>query len=223
MNKVKNKSFARTFMFGGLLLLAAIAGFLYEKHRVVARQTLIRSKFHGTLLDKPREVQPFTLTGIDGAPFNQKSLNSHWTMMFFGFTRCGFICPTTMSELSKMYRALEGEHASPMPRIVMVSIDPARDDLQHLKQYVKAFHPDFYGARGSEEMTRAMTKALGIAYAKVAKDPNAPAREDDIEHTGAIMLFNPDGQLAAFFTTPHQAKILVEDYHLMAHITQAGS
>jgi protein SCO1/2 len=60
-----------------------------------------------------------------------------------------------------------------------------------------------------------MTKALGIAYAKVSKDPNAPAKGDDIEHTGAIMLFNPEGRLAAFFTTPHQAKNLADDYQLL--------
>jgi protein SCO1/2 len=151
----------------------------------------------------------------NGVPFSQDNLKKHWTLMFFGFTRCGFVCPTTMAELGKMYRVLETQHASPLPHVVMVSIDPERDNLEKLKRYVTAFHPAFEGARGTEEMTRAMTHALGVAYAKISTNPNAPATEDDIEHTGAIMLFNPDGNLAAFFTSPHQAKYLADDYQLL--------
>jgi len=195
-----------------LFVLAGFAAdFFYSKHQE-AKKLVERAQFHGTLLDAPRSVEAFSLTGIDDAPFTQASLREQWTMVFFGFTRCGFVCPTTMAELGKMYRLLEDKHVSPLPQVVMISIDPARDDLTVLRKYVTTFHPKFYGARGSEEMTQAMTKALGIAYAKVAANPNAPAPRDDIEHTGALMLFNPSGKLAAFFTGPHQAKALSEDY-----------
>jgi len=196
-------------------LLLVLAGILtdvfFSKHQEAKKQAA-RAQFHGTLLDAPRPVKAFALTGTDGTPFNQSSLKDQWTVLFFGFTRCGFLCPTTMAELGKMYRLLEEKHVSPLPHVVMVSIDPSRDDLAQLRKYVTAFHPDFYGARGSEKITKTMTKALGIAYAKVAANPNAPAPGDDIEHTGALMVFNPSGKLAAFFTTPHQAKALSDDY-----------
>lgn len=211
---LKQKLAFKIFCLTALLFLGVLTGVLYTKHRIMQKEAL-QSNFHGTLLDEPRPVQSFTLMGIDGTPFSQNTLKNRWTMIFFGFTRCGFMCPTTMKELGKMYRMLEGNHVSPLPNVVMVSIDPARDNMDDLERYVHAFHPNFYGAKGSEEMTRAMTKALGIAYTKVANDPNAPARTDDIEHTGAIMLFNPNGQLTAFFTTPHNAGNIAEDYQLL--------
>jgi len=200
-----------------LMLTGVVADIVYEKHWE-AKKRATTAQFHGTLLDTPRPVKAFALTRTDGTPFNQTSLRDQWTMIFFGFTHCGLVCPTTMAELGKMYRLLEEKHVSPLPRVVMVSIDPARDDLAGLRKYVTAFHPNFYGARGSEKMTKAMTSALGIAYAKVATNPHAPAPGDDIEHTGAVMLFNPMGKLAAFFTGPHQAKALGDDYDwLMKH------
>ena len=207
---LKKKSIWLVSFCVALMLTGILASSFYSKRAK-------RTAFHGTLLNTPRPVQAFSLTATDGTPFSQHHLKDHWTMMFFGFTRCGFMCPTTMAELAKMYRLLENEKVSPLPEVVMVSIDPARDDLAQLRRYVTAFHPSFKGAKGSEEMTHAMTKALGVAYAKVAKNPNAPATEDDIEHTGAVMLFNPDGQLAAFFTTPHQAKNLADDYQLLVN------
>ncbi len=207
----KKKSLLWAALFVGLVIAGVFAGSFYAKQQHMQKQ----AAFHGTLLTAPRAIDNFSLTATDGTPFTQDSLKNHWTLMFFGFTRCGFVCPTTMTELGKMYRLLETQNVSPMPQVVMVSIDPERDELSQLKRYVEAFHPNFQGAKGSEEMTRAMTKALGVAYAKVKKDPNAPAKQDDIEHTGAIMLFNPDGHLAAFFTSPHRAKSLAEDYQLL--------
>jgi len=207
-----NKKKALVIIAALLLMFAGIvADIFYSKHQE-AKKLAAQAQFHGTLLDAPRPVKAFNLQGTDGIPFNQGSLRDQWTMVFFGFTRCGLVCPTTMAELGKMYRLLEDKHVSPLPHVVMISIDPERDDLAQLRNYVTTFHPDFYGARGSEKMTKAMTKALGIAYAKVAANPNAPAPGDDIEHTGALMLFNPTGKLAAFFTTPHQAKALSDDY-----------
>ncbi|NCT57663.1 MAG: SCO family protein [Legionella sp.] len=211
---------ALSLMFAGF-----IADIFYSKHQE-AKKRAAKAEFHGTLLDIPRPVKAFALTRTDGVPFTQASLKDQWTMIFFGFTHCGLVCPTTMAELGKMYRMLEEKRVSPLPHVVMVSIDPKRDDLDGLRNYVKAFNPNFYGARGSEKMTKAMAKALGIAYAKVAANPHAPSPGNDIEHTGAIMLFNPMGKLAAFFTGPHQAQALGDDYHWLInhpHITSESA
>tara|TARA_Y100000588_G_scaffold332304_1_gene370462 strand:+ start:386 stop:1018 length:633 start_codon:yes stop_codon:yes gene_type:complete len=173
------------------------------------------SKFHGTLLNKPRAVSPFTLTGTDGKSFSNSDLQGRWTMMFFGFTNCGYLCPTTMSELGKMYRFLEEKGVKNLPNVMMVSIDPERDSLERLNQYVKAFNPNFYGARGDEKNIKGMTKEFGIAYFKVALKNSSDEKNYDVEHTGTVMLFNPQGELRAFFTTPHQGDQLAEDYLLL--------
>ena len=195
----------------GLVILAVILFFTGNpvKNKITVRQ------FNGTLLDKPRDISLFSLTGIDGKPFTHDSLKGQWTIIFFGFTRCGSMCPTTMAELGKMHRLLDSQGVTPLPRVVMITLDPARDSLDKLNQYVKAFDPLFFGARGSDSSIRAMTKELGIAYMNVTRHGSPDKTYDDIEHTGAVMLFNPKGQLAAFFTTPHQASLLADDYRLL--------
>ena len=180
-----------------------------------AKKTVDVSQLHGTMLDEPRAVQAFSLTGIDHKPFNNASLNGSWTMVFFGFTHCGYMCPTTMAELGKMYRLLEEKGVKNLPKVVMISVDPARDHLNKLGHYVKAFDSHFYGARGREDAIKAMTHEMGIAYLKVAQKNTDDASHYDIEHTGSILLFNPQGKLVAFFTTPHQAALLAKDYMLL--------
>lgn len=173
------------------------------------------SQFHGTVLDVPRDVKAFELTGIDDAPFTNANLQGHWTMIFFGFTNCGSICPTTMAELGKMYRLLEAQRTQTLPIVVMVSVDPQRDSLDKLSHYVKAFEPHFYGARADGDSVRKLTKEIGIAYAKVVSQGSEHSQNYDIEHTGTIVLFNPHGELSAFFTMPHQASLLAKDYLLL--------
>ncbi|WP_133128909.1 SCO family protein [Legionella nagasakiensis] len=194
--------------------VALISGVFFSQY-IHKTKKIDESKFHGTLLNEPREVNSFALTGTDQQPFNNASLQGQWTMMFFGFTNCGYLCPTTMAELGKMYRLLEEKRVKTLPKVVMVSIDPKRDNLEKLEHYVHAFNPNFYGARGDKRTIRAMTRELGIAYAKIALKNNEDPQNYDIEHTGTVLLFNPKGQLSAFFTVPHQADNLADDYLLL--------
>lgn len=200
-----------------LLGLVALLSGIFISQQVQFKKHIDKSSLHGTFLDKSRNVSAFSLTGIDGAVFNNASLKGHWTMMFFGFTNCGSICPTTMAELAKMYRLLETKGAKHMPQVVMVSVDPARDSLKKLNHYVKAFDAHFYAARGNEPTIQAMTKEFGIAYAKIIPEGSiSNAEHYDIEHTGTVMLFNPSGELSAFLTTPHDASILANEYLLVS-------
>ncbi|CEK11438.1 SCO family protein [Legionella hackeliae] len=197
-----------------LALVAILGGVLVAQH-VNAGKKIDPEQFNGTFLETPREINQFALTGIDNQPFNNQSLKGQWTMVFFGFTNCGYLCPTTMSELAKMYRTLEEEGIQPLPRVVMISIDPERDNLEKLDHYVKAFNPHFYGARGTDEIVKQMTHEMGVAYAKIAIPNSNDPNNYDVQHSGAVMLFNPQGELNAFFTTPHQANLLAKDYQLL--------
>ena len=114
-----------------------------------------------------------------------------------------------------MYRLLGEKGVKNRPQVLMISVDPARDNVDHLAHYVKAFDPHFYGARGSTASIKAMTQELGIAYLKVARNESHDANDYDIEHTGTVMLFNPQGELIAFFTTPHHAEQLAHDYIML--------
>jgi protein SCO1 len=206
-----------------IALLLAVMAFifgLYLSQHLSAKKTVEVGELHGTVLKKPRAIQPFSLMGMDGTPFNNASLNGSWTMIFFGFTHCGAICPTTMAELGKMYRSLEAEGVVSLPRVVMISVDPDRDDLNTLSHYVSAFDSHFYGARGSDDSIKQLAQEIGIAYLKVSKKDESNADAYDIEHTGTITLFNPQGRLVAFFTTPHHAEDLARDFKILTKAHQ---
>ncbi|OGV29912.1 MAG: photosynthetic protein synthase I [Legionellales bacterium RIFCSPHIGHO2_12_FULL_35_11] len=209
----------------GLIALAALAAGSYFAQIILSKEnksnntnsySFDKSLFKGTLLDSPRSVVQFSLIGVDNQPFNNLSLTGQWTLVFFGFTNCGYMCPTTMAMLGNTYRLLEKNGAQTLPKVVMITLDPQRDSLERLGNYVKAFDQHFYGARGDEEAIKSLTKDLGIAYANIAPEELGKQKQDNIEHTGAIMLFNPAGQLTAFFTTPHNAGDIAADFLLLS-------
>lgn len=198
-----------------LLALAGLFTGIFVSQHLHFKKTIDVAEFHGTYLENPRTVNQFSLIGTDQKPFNNQSLQGHWTVVFFGFTNCGYLCPTTMAELGKMYRILEEKGIKNLPHVVMVSIDPERDNLDKLGHYVSSFHTSFYGATGAEESMKLMTREMGIAYGKIASNDNVDPQNYDIQHSGALMLFNPQGELNVFFTTPHHADLLAKDYMLL--------
>lgn len=211
--KVKIKGVTLTVTI--LLALASLFTGIFVSQHLHFKKKIDTAQFHGTYLENPRTVNQFHLTGIDQKPFENDSLQGQWTLVFFGFTNCGYLCPTTMAELGKMYRILEDKGIKNLPRVVMISIDPDRDSLDKLGGYVKSFHGTFYGARGEEDSIKLMTREMGIAYAKVINKESENPENYDVQHSGAVMLFNPQGELNAFFTTPHHADLLAKDYMLL--------
>jgi len=195
-------------------LVALFAGLFVFQH-IHFNKEIDPNTFHGTYLKQPRRISEFHLTGIDGKSFDNKQLKGQWTMMFFGFTNCGYVCPTTMAELGKTYRLIKEKRIQPAPRVVMVSIDPDRDNLDKLKNYVRSFDFHFYGARGDQDKIKRMTREMGVVYTKVSPKQNQSPDNYDIQHSGAIIVFNPKGELNAFFTAPHHAKDIADDYRKM--------
>lgn len=194
-----------------LLALIALASGVYVN---MSQQSKVTQTINvsGTLLPQPRAISAFDLTDNNGKPFTNASLKNHWTFVFFGFTNCPHICPTTMAELNKMYNSLKTDNLSAMPQVVMISVDPERDTVKRMNTYVKSFNTAFIGATGSEQQISAMTKQLGIAYMKVQSKKDKLQTNYDIDHSGTVMLFNPQGDLVAFFSMPHDAIKIAQDF-----------
>jgi len=199
----------------GLFAFVALITGLFVSQYMQKGPKIDPEKFHGTWLQKPRPINEFKLTGTDARVFDNESLKGNWTLMFFGFTNCGYVCPTTMAELAKTYRLLAEKGIKPLPNVVMVSIDPDRDTLEKMDSYVHAFDKHFYGARGDMDVVEKMTKEMGIVYTRISPPAEQDAEDYDIQHSGAVMVFNPHGELNAFFTTPHKAADLAKDYRMM--------
>ena len=131
-----------------------VSGFV---HRIQQPRIMTVSEMRANglfLFDTPRNPGEFALTNHFGEPFTATSLEGDWTLLFFGFTYCPDVCPTTMSFLAEVKDNLVGTEAA-STRVVMVSVDPARDSVDQLAQYVPYFHPEFLGVR-----TRTESKCL---------------------------------------------------------------
>lgn len=115
-----------------------------------------------------------------------------------------------MSTLNKVYSELKTAGVAE-PQFIFVSVDPQRDTPARMKQYVKGFNKDFIGLTGTESEIARLTNNLNILFSKTATKTNGNAEAYNIDHSGTLMLINPQGQLAAFFSMPHEAKVIASD------------
>jgi protein SCO1/2 len=172
-------------------------------------------KIAGLYLLNSQPINEFKLTDNKGLPFDQTHLKGHWSFVFFGFTNCGMVCPTTMAELNKLYLGLEKElPVNQLPQVLFVSVDPDRDTVKRLNDYVLAFNPHFIGLRGDDSQIEALKKQLHIVSAKMQADGEGKDRYT-IDHSAEIIVFNPDAKVQAFMSYPHTAEQMRKDYKLI--------
>lgn len=135
---------------------------------------------------------PFTLTGTDGKTVTEKDLLGKPSAIFFGFTFCPEVCPTTLFELTALAEQL-GSDADKL-NFVFISVDPERDGPEEMKRYISAFDNRIIGLTGTVEQIAAAAKAFKIYYAKV------PLENGDytMDHTASVLLMDRQGK---FFGT----------------------
>lgn len=182
-------------------VLALVAGLLTAHGW---RQIQTPPAIGGTLLPTPRPIPEFSLLTAAGQPFTNADLQGHWSVFFFGFTHCPDVCPMTLATLNRTAQQLGANS----PQFVFVTVDPMRDTPDVLGPYVHYFNPDFIGVTGSQAAIAALTQALGIAYTYT---PGETPDSYTVDHSAALLLFNPRGELAAVFTPPHKGEALAHD------------
>jgi len=183
----------------GLLLFITVivAGFVY---RVSLPRIMTASEMSANglyLLETPRNIGEFDLIDHHGNPFNPARLEGQWTLVFFGFTHCPDICPTTMTFLNTFLESLEGTEAED-PQVVMVSVDPARDTVQQLADYMPYFNPDFTGVTGEFLDIHRFATKLNTPFRKVMDEDGSY----QVDHSSNIVLINPRGDYHGFFRAP---------------------
>jgi protein SCO1/2 len=196
-------------------VLALAGGYWLADHLLVKSADL--SKVHATVFREPRIIEPFTLVDHTGKRFNNESLQGRWSFVFFGYTHCPDVCPTTLSVLNSVAHMLE--HEKDPVQFVFVSIDPERDTPEQLGRFVSYFNGSFIGATGSEDTIKALTRQLGVVYARVATDSESQNATTDnylIDHSASVLLFDPAGRFHAIFTPPLDAKSIADDFDLIS-------
>ncbi len=159
------------------------------------------------VLPAPTPLPDFSLLDQSGAPVTADSFRGHWNLVFFGFTHCPDICPATLQILATATQVLADAGHEPLPRIVLVSVDPERDTPELMGRYVDYFGSGNLGITGDLDELLKLTSALGIYFEKQPGDDENYA----VDHSAAVLLVNPDGAFHALFSGPHVVENYVHD------------
>ena len=167
-----------------------------------------------TVLETPRAIRPFKLINHHNQPFTEQSLKGQWSFMFFGFTNCPDICPSTLTVMKSVWQKLAMEKSDPnYPRLFFVSVDPDRDKIENLKKYVTYFEPSFVGVTGSLDEIDNLTGQLGILYGY--DDKNSDNENYSVNHSAQLLLIDPQGRMRAVISPPHDSTTIAKNYQII--------
>ena len=196
-NTAQRRGVNVTVIFIVVFMVIVIAGFVYRVQQP-RLMSVAEMKVNGAyMLDIPRDIGEVNLVDHRGEAFTNERFEGVWTLVFFGFTYCPDVCPTTMAFLNEFMQTLEGTEAEDT-RVVMVSVDPARDTVEVLAGYVPYFNPKFTGVTGEFMDIHRFATALNTPFRK------APGQGEDyqVDHSSNVVLINPRGDYHGFFRPP---------------------
>jgi len=145
------------------------------------------------------------IVGIDltdnlGQSFTEARFQNHWTFVFFGFTNCPDVCPTTLLVMKQVWAKLPADaKTAPTPQLLFVSVDPDRDTLQKLNGYVTYYNPEFIGVRGPHNKLDILVNQVGALY---GYEDGSNKNNYTVNHSAQIILIDPQGNMRAVFTPP---------------------
>ncbi|WP_445177155.1 SCO family protein [Rhizorhapis sp. SPR117] len=143
---------------------------------------------------------PFTLTNQDGAKVSWKDFDGQYRIMYFGYSYCPDICPLDLQKLMQGYRQFAKQDSARAARVqpIFITIDPERDTVPVVKNYVSAFDPKLIGLTGTPEEIAKVAKEFAVYYAKDGKDG---ASDYLVNHSRSPYLMGPDGKPIAILPT----------------------
>jgi protein SCO1/2 len=199
--------------FIALILIAALAAaaglWLGNRYFGAPAQPALDSAL---LYPQARALPDFRLTQANGTPLTLADWHGHWNIVYFGYTACPDVCPTTLATLKSVWIELGKRGLQDKIRIDFISVDPERDTPEVLGKYVGFFSPDFIAATGSDEELTKITRALGLVYSRTKKDDGTI----EVDHSGSAVIVNPQGQVAGIFRPPCAVKDVVNDMTTLA-------
>ncbi|MEH6593421.1 MAG: SCO family protein [Halioglobus sp.] len=180
-----------------VFIFIVVAGFV---HRVQMPRVMTDTemKINGAyIFETPRNIGDFQLIDHNGDVFDQTHLLDQWTLVFFGFTSCPDVCPTTMTFLNDFLGQLEGTEVEDTS-VVMITVDPARDTVEQLATYVPYFNAAFLGVTGEFLEIHRVATALNTPFRKVP----GQGENYQVDHSSNVVLINPRGDYHGFFKAP---------------------
>jgi protein SCO1/2 len=165
------------------------------------------TSFRGSVLDEPVSVPDFELTDENGHLFRLSDQRGDVVLLFFGYTSCPDVCPTTLATWRKVHEAL-GDDAGQV-RFVFVTVDPERDTAERLGLHVNAFNPDFVGLTGRPEELQPVYDVFDVYYEKDTSSGSALGYL--VNHTATTFVLDPEGQWRLRETFGTEVEDIVHD------------
>jgi protein SCO1/2 len=192
------------------LIVAACAGLLAACDKVAAPLAAAPQAFKGIDITGAEYARELSLTDAHGKPRTLADFKGKVAVVFFGYTQCPDVCPTTMAELAAVKRELgsDGERVVG----IFVTVDPERDSAEVLKAYVAAFDPGFVALRGTPDEIKAAAKQFKVFYAKV---PGKTEGSYTVDHTAGSFVFDTQGRVRLFTRYGSGAPALVHDLKIL--------
>ena len=161
------------------------------------------------VFEKSREIKPFELMTHNQEAFNLSTLKGHWNLLFFGYTSCPDICPTTLSTLNKVHKNSKAEQ-HPDFKVYMVTVDPDRDTPNKLQTYVPFFNEAFGGVTGNIEVIGSLATQLNVVFAKAPIMDETDPSVYHMDHSGQIAIVDPNGLYHGFIRPPFNVDLIVD-------------
>mgnify|MGYP002713122958 CR=1 FL=1 len=205
MTNTENTSQASRSLWGRIGLLVLVTIIL-----LVAGYFLLSAlkpyAFHGAILQSPQPAQDFTLTNHYGQATSLSDYEGKVVLLYFGYTACPDVCPTTLAEIKKATDIL-GARADDV-QTIMISVDPERDTAEVLAEYLAHFDPSFLGLVGTPDEVAQIATYYGVYYQKQESESVLGYL---VDHTATVMLVDQDGYLRLIFPYGAEAAEIAED------------
>ncbi|NAW65564.1 SCO family protein [Photobacterium halotolerans] len=156
-------------------------------------------------LDNPRSLASFSLESAAGE-FTNQSLMGHWTIVLFGFLHCPDICPTSLAQLSRLSAALTENSGKHDVTFVFVSVDPGRDSVAELSQYLQYFDTSILGVTGNEVQLKRFANSLGVRF-----EVSANKEDYSVAHSIKFSIIDPAGLFRGRFSPEFDTSGLARD------------
>ena len=190
------------FLFLCLLLAAVYYWMLPGKS--------VPDELQGVLRPGPTPLQAFELIDQNRQPFDLERLKGKWSLVFFGYTSCPDICPTTLSTLNGVVKKLRADpQGLAGMQVVFVTVDPRRDTPDVIDGYLKYFNETFLGVTGAQQDIDSLARQFGAGY---VTEPETVAGQYLVSHTSSIFLVDPRGRLLAAFSPPHDPGTIADQF-----------
>jgi protein SCO1/2 len=197
---------------GAIALVAALAGVYVAR---MLNQPAVPSLESGTSLPQPRVLPEFNLVDAQGKATSTAALRGHPTLVFFGFTHCPDVCPTTLALLANVQKqAAQQDPAVAGIKVALISVDPERDTPEQLGSYIASFRGDFIGLTGDTSEIVKATRAFGVASARV----DLGGGNYTMDHSAAVFMLDSQARIVAVFTPPLSAAALTRDLARLAPV-----